>query len=656
MHSLGENRAETEALTQLTEKIRRNTQIQEKRRKSAFLEAVSGNDKAPWHRAKLVLVGEGGAGKTAMLRSLTNERFNPEWDSTLGITISGVTSTTTNRWDETQDDEFLTSFVNRLALDKLDAKNKDDKRGAKKKKKQKKPKGGRKARARRASVQTNYQSQYEEVTMDMEQTEGRRQTLIKYDEDLLAQSKTNEKAVTIAIWDFGGQEVFYTLHHLFLTEYSVYLVMFDMRKILTQNERVRANALKYISFWVNSVFLHAPNAPVLLAGTYADVITTKEEHERVHSTLCTNLDDQLMSKIVQPGGSGGNSLTFFPIDNRERKGIDALRTKIESVVRKQDYVNVMVSVKWVQSLDLLMSKEESWISLAAVRDIVKEFVTPSGEEFDQMLRLFHELGIILHFTATTVLSEVVILDPQWLIDSFSKVIFDADIHAIQGIQELEKMDLVNEAIILSREGIVTRDLLEFLWEKDSVEFLLDLMRRLLLIGNWKFKDSDEQFLIPSMVASPRPKSIVARENMSAEFVFDYLPNGVFERIVCMLVDYSSGKESSAKPQLYKGFCTIFLGDVELGLELAYSKIILSVFDAALAAKCLRIVQAMLTKLKYNAMAGRLAWTVMVQHDDSLVPLKKLQSSNTKSDWLQGKGIAFEGVQESTIEDYLKLFE
>lgn len=653
-------------LTDITEKIRRNTQIQEKRQKSAFEEAVSGNDKAPWRRAKLVLVGEGGAGKTAMLRSLTNERFNPEWESTLGITISEVASTNTNRWDETKDDEFLTSFVNRLAIEKLEAEKKAQqgkKSVGNKSRKKKGRKGGRKGPGsriedRRGSFQSGYQSQYEEVELDGEARDERRPTLIKYDEDMLLQSKANEKAITIAIWDFGGQEVFYTLHHLFLTEYSVYLLMFDMRKILTKNERVRANALKYISFWVNSVFLHAPDAPLLLAGTFGDLITEKEQHEAVHMALCEQLGEQLISKVVHPGKSSSHGFAFFPIDNKERKGIDPLRTKIESVVRKQDYVNVLVSVKWIQSLDLLISQQESWLSLATVRETVKDFLPPSWPEFEEMLKLFHELGIILHFTATAALSEVVILDPQWLIDSFSKVIFDADIHTVQGIQELEKMNLVNEAIILSREGIVTRDLLEFLWEKESVEFLLDLMRRLLLIGNWNFKDSDEQYLIPSMVASPLPKriSLEEGEGVRSEFVFEYLPNGVFERVVCMFVDYSSTKEASVKPRLYKGYCIVFFGKVELRLELAEQKIILYVLDSAHAARCLRIVEAMLNKLKYNAMAGRLGWEVLVQQGESMVPLKKLQQSNTSSDWVRGKSAAFKGFKDSAIDEFLKLFE
>ena len=38
-----------------------------------------------------------------------------------------------------------------------------------------------------------------------------------------------KQEITFHTWDFGGQEVYYVLHHLFITE-GVYCLCFDMRK------------------------------------------------------------------------------------------------------------------------------------------------------------------------------------------------------------------------------------------------------------------------------------------------------------------------------------------------------------------------------------------------------------------------------------------
>jgi len=50
------------------------------------------------------------------------------------------------------------------------------------------------------------------------------------------------------------------MHHVFLTRYGVYLLAFDMREILTNTDQ----AISDLKFWLNSVELHAPDAPVVL--------------------------------------------------------------------------------------------------------------------------------------------------------------------------------------------------------------------------------------------------------------------------------------------------------------------------------------------------------------------------------------------------------
>lgn len=37
--------------------------------------------------------------------------------------------------------------------------------------------------------------------------------------------------ITFTVWDFGGQEVFYPTHQLFLSSRSIYVVMFRLTKV-----------------------------------------------------------------------------------------------------------------------------------------------------------------------------------------------------------------------------------------------------------------------------------------------------------------------------------------------------------------------------------------------------------------------------------------
>ena len=74
--------------------------------------------------------------------------------------------------------------------------------------------------------------------------------------------------ITFSTWDFGGQSVFHNLHHLFLSRYSVYLVVFKMPHMLKDPQR----AAEMIRYWLNSLALHAKGAPILLVGTHKDQV------------------------------------------------------------------------------------------------------------------------------------------------------------------------------------------------------------------------------------------------------------------------------------------------------------------------------------------------------------------------------------------------
>lgn len=59
------------------------------------------------------------------------------------------------------------------------------------------------------------------------------------------------------------------MHHVFLTRYGVYLLAFDMREALGNPEQAVSN----LKCWLNSVELHAPDAPVVLVVSFSYVFS-----------------------------------------------------------------------------------------------------------------------------------------------------------------------------------------------------------------------------------------------------------------------------------------------------------------------------------------------------------------------------------------------
>jgi hypothetical protein len=71
----------------------------------------------------------------------------------------------------------------------------------------------------------------------------------------------------------GGQSVFNVIHHLFLTTNGLYLVVFNMQWLLSDDEQVQRSCVQNLRFWLQSVYIHTyqedlhSTAPVILVGT-----------------------------------------------------------------------------------------------------------------------------------------------------------------------------------------------------------------------------------------------------------------------------------------------------------------------------------------------------------------------------------------------------
>ena len=69
-------------------------------------------------------------------------------------------------------------------------------------------------------------------------------------------------SITFSLWDFGGQEIFYPTHQFFITGRSVYIILFDLSKPLTESR---------IEYWVKKIsVMTTGKTPIILVGTHAD--------------------------------------------------------------------------------------------------------------------------------------------------------------------------------------------------------------------------------------------------------------------------------------------------------------------------------------------------------------------------------------------------
>lgn len=248
--------------------------------KLAVSQAKESATEIPWQRSKLMVIGAARVGKTSTVRALLNEPFSPTMASTVGIDLKEIKTMEKEGWRETEREEFASSIIYRQAYQNLDFLKKSPPR-----KRFRFPRKlasfkslrnmvSRKLGELRAEIQNQTEIAGEDhfrilenqfvVSQFPESLEDRRKNGEPDDSHRMFQAGVESDSIRMSIWDFGGQTVFYTLHHLFLTRYGIYLLVFDMRQMLQDAKET----VEFMRFWVNSVGLHAPDADMVVVGTF----------------------------------------------------------------------------------------------------------------------------------------------------------------------------------------------------------------------------------------------------------------------------------------------------------------------------------------------------------------------------------------------------
>jgi GTPase SAR1 family protein len=118
--------------------------------------------------------------------------------------------------------------------------------------------------------------------------------------------------------------------------------MFNMESLIGSDAQ-REQALEFLTFWINSIRLHASEAPFLLVGTRKDTVSSPEQHKRIDEILSCDLQLDRICKLVS---NVKEDLLFFPIDNtvgaQGDPTITELRSAIEQAVLDDGKVNIEV--------------------------------------------------------------------------------------------------------------------------------------------------------------------------------------------------------------------------------------------------------------------------------------------------------------------------
>lgn len=280
--------------------------------------------------------------------------------------------------------------------------------------------------------------------------------VLKMPVDLIARAMSCEDfeeqhPVVLQTWDFAGQEIYYNMAHVFLTELGIYILVLDLSSWV--EEKASGEVVDSLEFWLAALLVHAERAKLLVVGTHLDAVP-EENREEVFERVETFLRGRLAAAPAlgqQLFPDEERQRRFFPIDNRGGEGLEQLRRALNELALEAARER-KIPTRWAHFFHVLDKLSTPYVTYEECRERAGQFGIVEGE-MEEFLRLFHRLGLLLHFEG----SPAIVLDPQWLLDAMA--------HVITCPRVLKGFQLESEQ--LQREGKLTDKLLSKLWEENN---------------------------------------------------------------------------------------------------------------------------------------------------------------------------------------------
>ncbi|MBD2159465.1 leucine-rich repeat domain-containing protein [Limnothrix sp. FACHB-1083] len=280
----------------------------------------------------------------------------------------------------------------------------------------------------------------------------------------LAHPTRADVTMTLNAWDFGGQEIYHATHQFFMSERSLFVVVWSARSGHEEGK---------LDYWLNTITTLAPNAPIVLVASHTD------QHAAAFP------DRAFREKYPQ-------IQAIARVSNRTNDGIDDLRTTLAQLAAELPLMGETWPATWLRAADSLAELPDPYIGPKAFyRHLAAAGVAETSRPV--LARWLHELGQILFFqdrpaNSDLDLSDLVILQPAWASQTISRVIDDREVE--------------------EKRGIFTHCCMERLWcdlDRHVCDHLLRLMERFdLSYRLLDDRDADRSLVVERVPHNPPP--------------------------------------------------------------------------------------------------------------------------------------------------------
>ena len=241
----------------------------------------------------------------------------------------------------------------------------------------------------------------------------------------------------LSSWDFGGQDIYHATHQFFLSDRSLFLLLWNARQGWEQAK---------LSYWLDIIKARAPYARVILVATHGE--------GRPIDLPLTDLQASF-SQIV----------ASTCIDNSTGEGIDELRKTIANEATRLPLMGSRWPASWLTGLEAITTFP---LQYATPEDLCHRLIDVGVSDISHqayLLRALHVLGDILYFDEDEELRDIIILRPQWVNGYVAKVLDSPEVAERHGL-----LTRLHERKLWSDLEVSLRDRFLLLMEKFDLSY------------------------------------------------------------------------------------------------------------------------------------------------------------------------------------------
>ena len=314
-----------------------------------------------------------------------------------------------------------------------------------------------------------------------------------------------DRTIRVHYWDFGGQEIMHSMHRIFLTGRTMYVILLNARDD-TQSDRAK--------YWLHNVKSFAPNAPVLLVLNKID----QNESASVDERDLRGRYDKL-TQVIKLSAKNFSQEEFN----------DCFTNVLLEEIRKTGFLDTQWPNSWTRVKKKLENMTTHYIMGDDYQDICAACKVDQNQK--ELLHWFNDLGVSFCCNGEDdyLLEDYVILRPDWITNALYIILFNRLEGARNGlIPHRSIYSLLRNA---HSDPSIRCTLPQARYTSGDIQYVLGIMRKF----NLSFTDGHQNEFIP-MLCQQNSKVNLQSYHMDAEILefnmeFDYLPNNLLHRLM-----------------------------------------------------------------------------------------------------------------------------